>query len=143
MLAPPRSPGRPRHPRSSGAQSCLSGIARAVPHEWGGCSAVDQDVLVVAADTADGREALADLRARGLLSHLLPPRLALVDPGGAGLAEIAGTLGISVHVDTPPKLPDASEAERLFVDAWLSRRAGKTRRGDGLPWDAPGYEPPG
>jgi hypothetical protein len=104
---------------------------------------VDKDVLVVAADTPTGREALADLRIRGLVTQLLPPRLALVAPGAGGPDELAGTPGISVHADTPPELDDPTEAERLFVEAWLSRRAGKRRRGDGLPWDAPGFQPPG
>jgi hypothetical protein len=33
--------------------------------------------------------------------------------------------------------------EHLFVDAWRQRRpTTKKRIGDGLPWDAPGFEPP-
>jgi hypothetical protein len=104
---------------------------------------VDKDVLVVVADTAAGRKALADLRTRGVVTQLLPPRLALVGAGARGAVELADTPGISVHADTPPELDDPTEAERLFVDAWLSRRAGKRRPGDGLPWDAPGFQPPG
>jgi hypothetical protein len=33
-------------------------------------------------------------------------------------------------------------AQRLFVDAWVSRRRSKTRPGEGLSWDTPGREPP-
>jgi hypothetical protein len=36
------------------------------------------------------------------------------------------------------------EGEALFVTAWASRMTGpqKQRGGEGLPWDASGFEPP-
>lgn len=42
----------------------------------------------------------------------------------------------------PP--PHASEIERMGVEAWNARvaSAGKSRPGDGLSWDAPGFEAP-
>jgi hypothetical protein len=35
--------------------------------------------------------------------------------------------------------------ERLFVEAWVQQQSGpdQRRRGDGLSWDAPGFQPPG
>jgi hypothetical protein len=44
-------------------------------------------------------------------------------------------------------VPDAElaaldEQERLFASAWAAGREPKARRGDGLPWNAPGFEAP-
>lgn len=44
-------------------------------------------------------------------------------------------------------LPDTArseldDTERLFVDAWKYRARGKKRVGEGLTWDAPGFQPP-
>lgn len=71
-------------------------------------------VLVVAADTAARLQGIADV---------------VVYLPGAGGAQ-------------PP--PDASETERSGVAAWNARAASasKQRLGDGLAWDAPGFEAP-
>jgi hypothetical protein len=80
-----------------------------------------------------------------------PPRLGLVPlpPGEAGpIAEQPYVVGVYVEEAPPPAVMASLEpSERLFVDAWLLRVEDrlyrrKRRRGDGLPWDAPGYEPP-
>ncbi|NGO13334.1 hypothetical protein G5C60_38495 [Streptomyces sp. HC44] len=40
-------------------------------------------------------------------------------------------------------LDELAPGDRLFVDAWRERPLSKPdRRGEGLPWDAPGFEPP-
>jgi hypothetical protein len=47
--------------------------------------------------------------------------------------------------ERPPDdvIEELDEAERLFVEGWLLRRAGKPARpGDGLDWDAAGRRPP-
>ena len=40
--------------------------------------------------------------------------------------------------------PSLTEGERLFAEGWLERqsRGPKERKGEGLPWDAPGFQPP-
>jgi hypothetical protein len=52
--------------------------------------------------------------------------------------------GVTALVEEPPaELPtDLSPEERVFVAAWAARGAPKVRRGEGLDWDAPGFEPP-
>ncbi len=41
-------------------------------------------------------------------------------------------------------LDELDEGARLFVRAWQERPLSKSdRRGEGLSWDAPGFEPPG
>jgi hypothetical protein len=48
-----------------------------------------------------------------------------------------------VSDDPPPRLPpDLTQSERLFVAAWEARRQPKSRVGEGLSWDAPGFLPP-
>jgi hypothetical protein len=40
-------------------------------------------------------------------------------------------------------LDELDEGARIFVSAWLARPATKPERpGEGLSWDAPGFEPP-
>lgn len=50
--------------------------------------------------------------------------------------------GESIDPDALPE--DLTEAERLFAESWHSSRsrAPKDRKGDGLPWDAAGFQPP-
>jgi hypothetical protein len=43
---------------------------------------------------------------------------------------------------TPEALAALDEGERLFAAGWAAGRAPKERPGDGLPWDAPGFEAP-
>jgi len=55
------------------------------------------------------------------------------DPGVAGVFDD----------DVPEGLrDDLSDGERLFVDAWRERARGKSRTGDGMSWDAPGFDAP-
>ncbi len=99
---------------------------------------------LVVLDTEQAERALSDLRGIAQVTQLLPPRLALVRSGGAALAALPGV--VSVHDSAAAELPaDLTENERMFVAAWQARSAAdgpKTRSGDGLPWDAPGFEPP-
>jgi hypothetical protein len=75
----------------------------------------------------------------------LPPRLVVIEADDAALAELRGhpdVLGIG-DPDLPTALVAAlTETERLFVDAWVVGGRPKSRRGDGLSWDAPGFSPP-
>lgn len=88
--------------------------------------------------------ALPRLRAAVDVIQVLPPRLALVRADrvtAARINRIEGVLGI--HADTVPELPaDLTPAERLFVYAWEARRRPRTRTGEGLSWDAPGFSAP-
>ena len=48
--------------------------------------------------------------------------------------------------DVPPDvLAGLRPEERLFVEGWTLQQASKdkSRSGDGLSWDAPGFQPPG
>lgn len=99
-------------------------------------------LVILEARLAD--EARAKLEAVGLVTQVLRPRLLLIraDPKvDESVARIKGVLGIYDAV--PPSLPsDLSSEERVFISAWDARRQPKTRPGEGLPWDAPGFVAP-
>jgi hypothetical protein len=99
-------------------------------------------ILLVADDVG---QVLDRLGLPAALVQHLPPRIGVVevdDDAVAGLRRAAGVLGIG-----DPDLPDdvragLTETERLFADAWAAGREPKTRPGEGLAWDAPGFQPP-
>ncbi|HEX8865973.1 MAG TPA: hypothetical protein VF821_09995, partial [Lentzea sp.] len=91
------------------------------------------------------------------------PERAVVVLDGTRFAEVAALLGDAVVqllpprlmlVDSAEELPDGAfdvdqveftptAAEKLFVEASRKRMGAEVRPGDGLPWDAPGFTPPG
>ena len=99
-------------------------------------------LLVVAEDVGRGLDRLG--RSVTLVQHL-PPRLAVVesdDDARAALRTAPGVRGIG-----DPDLPAAvrggrAATERDLDAAWVRGRRRKSRPGDGLAWDAPGFEPP-
>jgi hypothetical protein len=88
--------------------------------------------------------ALAHLRAIGNITQVLAPRLALVQAAPDTITRAAQIEGVLSVIDgTLPELPqDFTPSERLFVSAWEARQQPKTRLGEGLSWDAPGFLPP-
>ncbi|MGE5506606.1 MAG: hypothetical protein ACM31L_19440 [Actinomycetota bacterium] len=78
-------------------------------------------------------------------------RVVLVDGADADLKAISRRAGVHsglAHLATlnPQALAalDLTASERLFVKAWLLRKTAgdKSRTGEGLDWDAPGFAPP-
>jgi hypothetical protein len=103
----------------------------------------EQTEALVIVEGGDFDTVLSDLRALATVTQVLPPRLALValPPAGRTTIEVPGTAWY--EVDVPADVLDRlSDQERLFIDAWRSRRTGKERPGNHLPWDTPGYVPP-
>jgi len=61
----------------------------------------------------------------------------------ARMRSMAGVATIMSGGEHARTLPPLSDAESLFVQAWLSRQGEvKQRRGDGLDWDTPPMQPP-
>jgi hypothetical protein len=96
-----------------------------------------------------------ELQADKVLSHVaemarvtqrLPPRLAIVEGDPDRLAAIHGIPGIIAMFEgrvTETMLQQLNPTERLFAEAWTeSRRPKPDRVGEGLSWDAEGFEPP-
>ena len=104
----------------------------------------DREVLVIfRADVT--AEARAQLENQYAVKSWLPPRIAVLANGGnveqlRGLPEVE-----AVVADPADTIPESlAESERIFVGAWQTRQhgGGKSRRGEGLAWDAPGFLPP-
>jgi hypothetical protein len=99
-------------------------------------------------------EALLELRPGAALDaidsvvevrQLLPPRLAIVAADDVGLRALERRSDVlSVHTEAVPAdvLARLDEPARLFAAAWNERQRPKRRAGDGLPWDAPGFDAP-
>lgn len=76
----------------------------------------------------------------------LPPRLAIVDATPEALVALKGMQGMQAVCEgsiPASLLEELKPMERVFADAWVaSQRAKRDRPGEGLPWDAKGFEPP-
>lgn len=82
----------------------------------------------------------------------LPPRVAVLRAGADSLPAIASTSRLAMVrrsdgrvevVGNPGVLEELDDGARLFVEAWRTQAPAKPDRpGDGLPWDAPGFQPP-
>jgi hypothetical protein len=100
--------------------------------------------LLIVLESQPASETLARLRAVATVTQVFPPRLALVQAGPDTRTRVARIPGV-LHVQDDPagKLPaDLTPAERAFAGAWQAGQQPKTRAGEGLPWDAPGFDPP-
>ena len=76
---------------------------------------------------------------------LLRPRVLVFDIDeqlAAQLRDDPEVVGVFTGEVPEEVLTQLDPGERLFVSAWQQRSADKKRRGDGLPWDAPGFVPP-
>jgi hypothetical protein len=79
------------------------------------------------------------------VTQRLPPRLAIVLAGEDELRALERNPHVS-HVFRSEIANDdlarLDERERLFAAGWNQRREPKHRRGEGLSWDAAGFDPP-
>lgn len=102
-----------------------------------------QEQLVIL-DAARADAARTELENLVPVTQILPPRLLLVRADHAareGIRRVAGVIG--VFATPPADLPaDLAPEERVFAAAWAARSKSKTRPGEGLHWDAPGFDAP-
>jgi hypothetical protein len=100
--------------------------------------------LLVILDTDGTAAALDRLASVARVTQVLLPRLALVRADAAARDAIRRIPGVIALVEEAPAdlPPDLTPEERVFVAAWAARGAPKVRPGEGLDWDAPGFEPP-
>jgi hypothetical protein len=89
-------------------------------------------------------QARAKVEAVAVVTQLFRPRLLLIRADANAVERIARIPGVvGVYDAAPSQTPsDLSPEERVFIAAWATRRQPKTRPGEGLPWDAPGFVPP-
>jgi hypothetical protein len=103
-------------------------------------------VLVVLHD-ASASQTATRLQDRYEIPSRLPPRILVVDPGEEGLADLRsdpGVLGVYEREVPADVLARLRQEEQLFAGAWVQQatQEPKARLGEGLSWDAPGFQPP-
>lgn len=104
-------------------------------------------------DEASADSVLPQLRQEVTVTHVFTPRVVVVsenrDPTSA-LSPIPGVLRVyaddmlTEELESDEAFTALSPEENLAVRSWLSRRQQpeKRRPGEGLAWDAEGFEPP-
>lgn len=103
----------------------------------------DRPDLLVLVEASSFVAAVERIRALARVTQLLPPRLVLVDDSRAvrdHAADVDGVIG--VYDDLSVLDHDLDDASRAFVRAWDARKRPKSRPGEGLDWDAHGFQPP-
>ena len=104
-----------------------------------------QEALVVVGES-ESVSALPRIGELVQVKQQLPPRLAIVEGEARSFEAVRSLPGVvAVCEEAVPDtvLQQLNSTERLFAEAWVVGRKPKTeRRGDGLPWDADGFEPP-
>jgi hypothetical protein len=98
-------------------------------------------VLVILGPTGATRD---EVVRRGSVAHQVSQRVFVLDSDEPGLSELAGVESVFTGAESEFELPDdLSPAESVFAKGWMERQAKRgTRAGDGLDWDAPGFQAP-
>ena len=93
----------------------------------------------------DGSTDLEALGPAGKVLQAYADRAAIVEASGAGgLRAVTGVLSVTRGVPDETVLAKLDDGSRLFVEAWGEQEVmdKKRRHGEGLDWDAPGFDPP-
>jgi hypothetical protein len=116
-----------------------------VPGPAGGPDHGEEFLVIL--DPSAAADALRRLRGSHQVTHVGSPHVVVVSvsPGEPPpSSSTPGVVAVSAGSLPPGLVERLDEGEALFVTAWASRMTGpeKRRRGEGLPWDASGFEPP-
>ena len=93
----------------------------------------------------DGKESIDRVADQVRIVHSASPRLHVVSmqPSRAeSLKALPGVIELTTGTFSPEVMEQLDSQERFFLEAFTSRTDSKQRKGEGLPWDAPGFEPP-
>lgn len=99
---------------------------------------MNSDILVIlkAAGAADASRAHSGARVTQSVSDRVFVAQGQITPSSAVERVLTGSESGS---DLPA---DLTPTEKLFVEGWLLSKKPKRRTGEGLDWDAPGFQPP-
>ena len=97
---------------------------------------------------ASASEHMGRLQSAYRIVAMLRPRIVVLEVDEQALSalrQVPGVLGVYEQSVPPGVLAGLRPEERLFVEGWMQQQASKdkSRSGDGLSWDAPGFQPPG
>jgi hypothetical protein len=108
---------------------------------------VDDGDLLAILSSESARAAIDDLADAYPVTHEASWRVLVIRHGGGDFGDLAAIPGAAVvsGADVASEMLEGlDESEVLFVQAWSMRRGSSKnrRRGEGLDWDAEGFEPP-
>lgn len=108
---------------------------------------VDDGDLLAILSSESARAAIDDLADAYPVTHEASWRVLVIRHGGGDFGDLAAIPGAAVvsGADVASEMLEGlDESEVLFVQAWSLRRGSSKnrRRGEGLDWDAEGFEPP-
>ncbi len=103
--------------------------------------------FLVILDPDQGRDLFQRISSQYKIAQSLPPRVLIPLLDAREAREIAALPGVTsvCEAAVPPHVMETlTDGESLFASAWAERHqaAPKKRVGEGLAWDAPGFEPP-
>lgn len=104
------------------------------------------DEAVVIFSTAENTQTPSSLTTRARVVQVGSERVMVVAADAATLGqlrELPGVMRVVTPGDAVPESAKLNEQELLFVKGWQLSKQPKQRRGEGLPWDAPGFDAPG
>lgn len=106
---------------------------------------MDTEALVIVEEVR-AAEALSRVGELVELTQRLPPRLAIARGTQEALEAVRhlpGVVSVSEGAVPEPVLSGLNPTEQVFAEAWaLGRKPKAFRPGEGLSWDAPGFQPP-
>ena len=99
------------------------------------------EVLVILDPTGAAHD---EVVRRGSVAHQVSQRVFVLDSDEPGLSDLTGVESVFTGAESEFHLPDdLSPAESVFAKGWMERKAKRvSRAGDGMDWDAPGFQPP-
>jgi hypothetical protein len=108
---------------------------------------VDDGDLLAILSSESARAAIDDLADAYPVTHEASWRVLVIRHGGGDFGDVAAIPGVAVvsGADVASEILEGlNKGEALFVQAWSQRRGSpkERRRGEGLDWDAEGFEPP-
>lgn len=100
---------------------------------------------LIIAESSDPDEAFMRASEYVRMTQHLPPRIAVAEGNRSQLDAVRAlpdVFGVFEKDIPGAVLQKLNPTERLFVEAWVLAREPKSRPGEGLPWDADGFESP-
>jgi hypothetical protein len=104
------------------------------------------ELLIILKNAGD--EALQYMKTNHRVLHLISPRVMVIQrPEGDHALNLRDVSNVEATIEPGDEVPveilqDLNETEALSARAWTHRAKPKTRPGEGLSWDAPGFVPP-